>query len=127
MVESSERGNGCYRDVEDLVIKLVEFYVNSDEYDMPTFEEPNKFQLEMVPFGKDDMASSCLVSIFNIGKDILSSNENYLLFGADYTENSLPVSCFTLKIISDIRHVSNTRYSVLCRGELVSVKLVVGE
>ena len=30
-------------DIEELVIKLAEFYLNSDHYTIITFDEPNKF------------------------------------------------------------------------------------
>jgi hypothetical protein len=135
--EENKKVNGCYREFVELVIKLAEFNLNSDEYDMLTFDETNKFHVALggdgapfgkvgVPFGKDDTAYSWLVSILNIGKGILSSNEKYLLFGANCSENSLAVRHFISKFIPDIQHVSKITYSVLCKGEHVSVKFVVG-
>jgi hypothetical protein len=97
-LEENEKVNGCYREFGELVIKLAEFYLNSDEYDILTFDEPNKFHIALggdgAPFGKDDTACSWLVSILNIGKGILSSNENYILFGANCSENCLAVKHF---------------------------------
>ena len=130
-LDESEKVNGCYRDIEDLVIKLAEFYLNSDHYTILTFDEPNKFYIALggdgAPFGKDDTACSWLVSFINIGKGILSSNENYLLFGANCSENCVPVERFISKLMSDIQHLTNTIYSVMCKGEPVQVNFVIEE
>ena len=130
-LDESEKVNGCYRDIEDLVIKLAEFYLNSDHYTILTFDEPNKFYIALggdgAPFGKDDTACSWLVSFINIGKSILSSNENYLLFGANCSENCVPVERFISKLMSDIQHLTNTIYSVMCKGEPVQIKFVIEE
>lgn len=94
-LEESEKVNGCYRDFEELVLKLAEFYLNRDCYNLLTFDEPNKFHIALggvgAPYGKYDTACSWLVSVLNIGQGILSSKENYLLFGANCSENCLPV------------------------------------
>ncbi len=130
-LEESEKVNGCFREIEDLVLKSAEFYLNSDQYTVLTFDEPNKFYIALggdgAPFGKDDSACSWLVSFLNIGKSILSSNENYLLFGANCSENCLPVARFIAKLMSDIQHLTNSTYSVMCKGNPVHVKFAVGE
>jgi hypothetical protein len=41
-----------------------------------------------------------LVSLLNLGKGILSSNENYLLFGANCSEDCIPVKRFISMFIS---------------------------
>ena len=46
---------------------------------------------------------SWLVSFLNIGHGVLSSNENFLLFGANCAENCLPVKRFLGKLITDIK------------------------
>ncbi len=130
-LDESEKVNGCYRDIEELVLKLAEFYLNSDKYNVLTFDEPNKFYIALggdgAPFGKDDTACSWLVSVLNIGQGILSSNENYLLFGANCAENCLAVTRFISKLISDIQHITNSTYSVLYKGKPITVKFVVRE
>lgn len=110
---------------------MAEFYLNSDHYTILTFDEPNKFYIALggdgAPFGKDDTACSWLVSFINIGKSILSSNENYLLFGANCSENCVPVERFISKLMSDIQHLTITIYPVMCKGEPVQVKFVIEE
>ena len=130
-LDESEKVNGCYQDIEELVIKLAKFYLNSDHYTRLTFDESNKFYIALggdgAPFGKDDTACSWPVSFINIGKSILSSNENYLLFGANCSENCVPVEWFISKLMSDTQHLTNTIYSVMCKGETVHVKFVIEE
>ncbi len=130
-LDESEKVNGCYRELEELILKLAEFYLNSDQYNILTFDEPNTFHIALggdgAPFGKDDTACSWLVSFLNIGQHILSRNENFLLFGANCSENCLPVKRFITKLMSDISHIKKKSYSVLCKGEPVVVKFVIGE
>ena len=130
-LEECEKVNGCYRELEELILKLTEFYLNSDEYNIVTFDEPNKFHIALggdgAPFGKDDTACSWLVSCLNVGQHVLSRNENFLLFGASCSENSLPVKCIITKVMTDVHHVENKSYSVLCKGQTAVVKFVIGE
>ena len=96
-MEDAEKLIGCYRYLEDLVLKLAEFYLCNDLYDILTFGvEPYTFHIDLggdgAPFGKDDTACSWLVSILNIGRGVLRSNENFLFFGANYKEDCVPVN-----------------------------------
>ena len=50
------------------------------------------------PFGKNDVACAWLVSFLNV----LSSNENRLLFGANCTETCLPLQRFIKILVADI-------------------------
>ena len=131
-LDESDKVNGCYRELEELVLKLAEFYINSGEYNILTFDEPNTFHIALggdgAPFGKDDTACSWLVSILNIGHHILSRNENFLLFGANCSENCLPVRCFIAKLMTDLERIQKKSYSVLAvNGEPIQVKFVIGE
>jgi hypothetical protein len=97
-----------------------------------TFDEPNTFHIALggdgAPFGKDDTACSWLVRILNIGHHILSRNENFLLFGANCSENCLPVRRFIAKLMTDLDRIQKKSYSVLAvNGEPVQVKFVIGE
>ena len=129
-LEESEKVNGCYREL-GVFLKLAEFYLNSNKYNILTFNEPNTFHIALggdgAPFGKDDTACSWLVSFLNIGHHILSRNENFLLFGANCSENSLPVTRFIAKLMTDIHHIQNNSYSLSCKGEPVSVKFAIAE
>ena len=71
--------------------------------------------------GAHDTACSWLVIFLNIGKNILNRNENYLLFGANCDENCLPFSWFITKFLCDVKHLTNTIYSMSCKGETVQL------
>ena len=95
-LENAEKVNGCYRKLEDLMLKLAEFYLCNDLYDILTFGiEPYTFHVAIggngSPFGKDNTACAWLVSILNIGRGVLSSNENFSLFGANCKEDCVPL------------------------------------
>ena len=59
------------------------------------FLEVNTFQVILggnrAPFGKEDMACAWLVSFLNRGKHVLSSNENFMIFGANCSEDTVVV------------------------------------
>ena len=54
------------------------------------------------PFGKDETACSWLVSFLNRGKHILSSDENFLIFGANGSESSLVVQRYVKFLFSEM-------------------------
>ena len=63
-----------------------------------------------------------VISILNVGRKVLSSNENYLLYGANCEEDCVPVCRFLQKCLGD----SDT-FQVDCDGELIDVKFCVAE
>ena len=70
-------------------------------------------------FGKGYSACAWLVSFFNIGHGVLSSNENFLLFGANCSENcAAAAKCIRHLVVYTV---------VLCKREPVKVKFVVSE
>ena len=90
-LEEQEKVSGCFRDLEDLLVKLAEFYMNDSQHNLLTFNsEPNTFHVALSSdgalFGKDDSACSWHVSFLNIGQGVSSSNENFRLFGANCLE-----------------------------------------
>ncbi|XP_046861250.1 uncharacterized protein LOC124454489 [Xenia sp. Carnegie-2017] len=98
-LDKCEKVNGFYRDIEDILVKLAEFYLNIGKYKLFNFNQPNSFHVAIggdgAPFGRDDSACSWLVSFLNIGHGMLSRNENFLLFGANCSENCLPVIAYS--------------------------------
>ena len=123
--------NGCYRDIEDLLVKLAGFYLNHGKYDILIFDQPNTFHVALggdgAPFGRDGSACSWLVSFLNIGHGVLSSNDNFLLCGANCAENCLPVKRFLGKLITDIKRIQRSSYSIVAKGESIDVKFVFAE
>lgn len=76
-----EKVDGMYRDVKQLLLYLAKFYLCQSRYKLEWFQgEVNTFHVSLggdgAPFGKDDTACAWLVSFLNIGRGVLSSNEN---------------------------------------------------
>jgi hypothetical protein len=83
-LEDREKVNGCYRNLEELLLKLAQFYLCNDFHEILTFGAlPYTFYVALggdgAPFGKDDSSCSWLVSILNIGKGVLSNTENFFI------------------------------------------------
>lgn len=57
------------------------------------------------PFGKDNTECSWLVSFLNRGKHILSSKENFLIFGANCSENSLAFKWYVKFLFDEISEI----------------------
>ena len=58
---------------------------------------------------------------------MLSSNENFLLFGANCSENCIPVRRFLQKLLVDIRKIESTTYQINKKGEFIDVRFVISE
>lgn len=84
-MREDDKVSGCYRDLKYALIMLGKYYLsNNTEYDLVWFNnEPYTFVVSLggdgAPFGKYDTACSWLISFLNIGRVILSCNENYLI------------------------------------------------
>jgi hypothetical protein len=68
-----------------------------------------------------------LISFLNIGQIVLSSNENFLLFGGNCSENCIPVKRFLQKLLVDIRRIEATTYTISCKSKIVNVKFFISE
>lgn len=125
-----DKVQGCYRSLKELLIALAEFYL-SNAIDLVWFDEANKFYVSLggdgAPFGKYDTACAWLVSFLNLGKGILSSNENYLLFGANCGENSIAVIRFIKQLMVEIAHVEKQIFPINVNGTVVKVKFCIAE
>ena len=130
-LDEKDKVSGCYCNLEDLLVRLAEFYLNSDLYRILMFSETNTFYVALggdeAPFGKDDSACAWLVSILNIGQGVLSSNENFLLLGGNCSKNYIPVRRFLQKLLVDIRKIESTTYQINKKDELIDVKFVISE
>lgn len=127
-----EKVQGCYRNLKELLLILAQFYFcNSKVFPLVWFDEPNKFYVSLggdgAPFGKYDTACSWLVGFLNLGKGILSSNENYLLFGANCGENCVPVQRFIKQLMLEVDEIEKTTFPVSVNGTIVPVKFYFAE
>jgi hypothetical protein len=115
-----------------MIIKLAEFYLSGcSGHSISWFGAPYTFVVSLggdgAPFGKDDTACAWLVSFLNIGRGVLSSNENYLLFGANCSENCIVVQRFLKILLADIYAIEKETLTCSHNGKSVSIKFIIGE
>jgi hypothetical protein len=135
-LDDNDKVQGCYRDLEELLLKFASFYLSgSSRHTLRWFGEENTFFVSLggdgAPFGKDDSSCAWLVGIINIGRGILSSTENYLLFGANCSENCIPVERYIKLLLSDIERIEKNTFPCTYSGPdgpvTVNVKFKIGE
>jgi len=132
-MNEKEKVDGLYRNIEELLISISSFYLNNRSYyEIHDFGVHDTFYIALggdgAPCGKDDTAVAWLVSVLNIGQQVLSSSENFLLFGANCSENCLPVRRFVLKLMKDVERIQNSVYAInLDNGESRQVRFVFSE
>ena len=71
------------------------------------------------PFGKDDQALAWLVSFLNCGKRVCSSGENFLLFGANCSEDCEPVSRYVTMLKGQMTQIEKKTYPIQVNGKEV--------
>lgn len=131
-LDECDRVSGCYRSLKELLIKLAEFFLSGcTDHPITWFGEPYTFFVALggdgAPFGKDDTACAWLVSLLNIGRGVLSSNENYLLFGANCSENCIVVHRFIKMLLADVCDIEKSVMTCSHNGEQGNIKFIIGE
>jgi hypothetical protein len=135
-LDDDDKVQGCYRNLEELLISLASFYLSGFSGQTLTwFGDENTFFISLggdgAPFGKNDTSCAWLVGILNTGRGILSSNENYLLFGANCPENCVPVQRYIKLLLADIKRIEKGTFTCTYSGTdgpvTVDVKFRVGE
>lgn len=121
-----DKVDGVFRQLSELLPRMAEHYLNQDQYELKWFNgETNTFYVSIggdgAPFGKEDTACAWLISFLNIGSGVLSSNENFLLFGANCQENGIVMKRFIENLTKEINEIENQKFSVDCHGSPVDV------
>ena len=117
--------DGKYRDLTDLLLRLAQFYLKVDKHRVDKLTWFNNkqgyFKVAIggdgAPFGKDDSALAWLVSFLNCGQRICSRDENFLLLGANCSEDCMPIKRYVLKLCEDIKVIEQKTFSVTVDGE----------
>ena len=87
---------GCFRKLEEFLPHLAQFYLRRDKKESIKWfgNAEGTFLVALggdgCPFGKKESACTFLVSFLNVGKRVASSNDNFIIFGAN-CEGSCPV------------------------------------
>ena len=118
-LEDSEKVSGCFRPLFQFLPLLASFYLELEKEtgeELLWFGEENTFQVALggdgAPFGKEDTACSWLVSFLNRGKHVLSSNENFMIFGANCSEDSVVVRRYVSYLFKEISVMEKQSYSI---------------
>lgn len=129
-----EKVNGVFRDLEQLLLALSKFYIETDPFRKESDqliwfgERKGSFKVALggdgAPFGKWDESMSWLVSFLNVGSRIASPNDNFLLFGANCKEEHKVVELFTKQLMNDMEKIESKSYTVLDIEVTFSFELV---
>ena len=136
-VNNNETFTGAYRNPAQYILRLAKFYlfVNKNRHDklkvFPYFKKKNEDSfLFCVSIGGDSApicGMSILVSFLNVGSRIASSDEQFTLFGADVSENSIIVSKFIEKLVVDMKYLEKETFSIDIEGDFVQAEFAFSE
>ena len=121
--------NGKFRNLLQLLLKMAHFYLHANNYRVDKLdwfgEGEGSFKVAIggdgAPFGKDDQAVPWLVSFLNCRKRVCSPAENFLLFGANCSEDSEPVRRYVNLLREEMTAIEKTSYPLEVDGQQVSV------
>lgn len=131
--DMDDKVHGCYMDLKETLLTLAQYYLNNNNpYDLKWFEnKPYKFHVSLggdgAPCGKDDTECAWLVGILNIGRGVLSSSANYLLFGANCSEDSTPVRAYLKRLCKEITEVEKGEYILNHNNKPVKATFAITE
>ena len=114
-----EKVSGCFWPLLQFLPLLGSFYLELEKEtgkELLWFGEVNTFQVVLggdgAPFGKEDTACAWLVSFLNRGKHVLISNENFMIFGANCSEDSVVVRRYVSYLLKEISVMEKQSYSI---------------
>ena len=116
-LEAKEKSDGCYRDLTEHLVRLASFYLSTlTDEQIDWFGEPNTFQIAIggdgAPYGEHEQSCAWLISFLNIGHRILSSDDNFLIFGSNCSEESAVVKTYISMISKQIVQIEQTTFSI---------------
>ena len=136
-LDDDEIKDGCYRNIAEYAIRFATFYLNANErrvdklkcFDSIQKKKNDSFIFAMA-FGGDGAPGSglsFLLSFLNVGKRIMSSAENYLVFGANVDECSVVARRFVAMAIKDISYLESQVFEIDLGKERILVEFFLGE
>ena len=116
-LNDADKVNGYFRNLKEFMPRLAEFYLKlypNNEFDW--FGKPFAFKVAIggdgAPFGKYDQACSWIVSFLNVGKRCLGSDDNFLIFGANFSESCIAVQRYVTRLVSDIAYLEDNVFPI---------------
>ena len=117
--------DGKYRDLLKLLLKMAQFYLSANNYRKDKLnwfgKQEGTFKVAIggdgAPFGKDDQALAWLVSFLNCGQRVCSSAENFLLIGANCSEDCEPVRRYVVLLERQMTEIEGKMFLVEIDGK----------
>lgn len=109
-LELEDQVDGCYRNLSEYLVRLASFYLTTlPPEDFDWFGQPNTFQVatggDGAPFGKFDQSCAWLISFLNVGHKILNSEDNFLIFGSNCSEQSTAARRYIAMIAKEMEQI----------------------
>jgi len=118
LYDESQQVNGACRELTGILLELADLFISIDE----TFGEKShilhfsgdKYHFHVTcgsdgaPFGKDDKA--WLISFLNSGSHITTENENFLLAGANCSENHIVKQRFVRRLVHEFQSIERETF-----------------
>lgn len=134
----NEAKQGMYRPCDEFALTLAKHYLTVNQFRNDKLKTIDSFKkidessyMFIMSVGGDGaplVGTVFLLSFLNVAKRIASSNENFLIFGANVDENSIVVRRFMLKLLSDIRFLESQVFDIVNNnGQQFKVEFRLGE
>lgn len=114
------KADGVYRELGDFLKELANMYIQIDQQlgEKSTFmhfgSDPYHFRVAIgadgAPFGKDEEATAWLISFLNVGTQIASERECFLIAGANCSETHISMERYCENLIKEIANIEGQRY-----------------
>ena len=118
----SQQVNGAYRELTDILLELADLFICIDEtlgekshilyFNNDRYHFHVACGADGAPFGKDDEATAWLISFLNSGSHITSEKENFLLAGANCSENHIVMQRFARRLIHEFQSIEKKTFSI---------------
>ena len=105
---------GNFRSCVQYILRLPKFYlhVNKSRKDKLKCVSAMLFVLAFGGDAAPGYGTSYLVSFLNAGRRVMSSSENFIIFGGNVDETSKISSQFVMKLMTDIRHLESETFDI---------------
>ena len=136
-LSSEECGDGLYRPLASYVHRLSEFYLTvypsrkEELREFPCFEKKNDntflFLLNYGGDGAPGIGTAFLVSFLNVVERLLSSKENFMVFGSNCDERSPAVLRYLRQVLLDFKYLESNVFDLKIADNVVKVEYKISE
>ena len=129
--------HGNYRSCDEYILRLAKFYLKVNETRKDKLKQFDNFPkksndslLFVLAFGGDaapGYGTSFLVSFLNAGRRVMSSSENFLVFGGNVDETSKISSRFIQKFMLDIKFLESNVFKLEMNDKVYNVEFRLNE